>query len=325
MWFHLSIVLLLLWKSILCAELPGYSIFVNSSFSVQESLCVTIPCTFIASSRSGFRNSRGFWLKSPILPFQVVATNVKSRSVLKQNFHLTGNTDNGDCTLTITDARREDAGTYYFRFEDSINNSINYNYGSSLVNVKVTDLSDKPKISPVGRITAGEEVTLDCTNPGRCSGKSPLITWEGKDEISGVTQRYMERNEDGTMTHHASLTFIPWIEHNQSLLTCKVTFESNVTTSRSIRLMVQASPDQSIVCPVCRCMDSIFIAGMVAGNIIILTLITVGSYFFLKKHTEKKKLGNKPNGGEQREQGTESTYQDLIGQKDDIYYNIRTQ
>ncbi|XP_075697003.1 sialic acid-binding Ig-like lectin 5 [Rhinoderma darwinii] len=240
MWVIPIIFLPLFWQSITCQEIPGYSIYVVHNASVQEGLCVTIPCSFTAASRNEFRNSRGCWLKTPFTAATFVASNVKSKRVEKQNFHLTGNPDNGDCTLTITDARREDSGTYFFRFEgNNNNNSINDSFRSSMVSVNVTDLSDKPEISHVRRIVASEEVTLNCTSPGRCSGKSPQITWDGIAEKYGVTQRYTESREDGTMTYHVDLTFIPVIEDDQSLLTCTVTFENNVTTSRSIVLKVQ--------------------------------------------------------------------------------------
>lgn len=170
---------------------------------------------------------------------------------------------------------------------------------------------------------AGKEVTLNCTSPGRCSGKPPIITWEGKAEKSGVTQRYTERNQDGTMRYWASLTFIPWIEDDQSLLTCNVTFDTNVTTSRSVALKVVACPGQPTSCPVCRSIQPMLIIGMVVGIIVILALIMVGSICVLKKHIKKKQSGNILPNSEHRGQGTDSTYQDLIGQKDDIYYNIR--
>ncbi|XP_077116178.1 uncharacterized protein LOC143770439 [Ranitomeya variabilis] len=191
-----------------------------------------------------------------------------------------------------------------------------------MVRVNVIELLDKPEISPVGRIVAGEEVTVNCTSPGRCSGKSPLITWEGNIEKYGTTQTYVEWNDGGTMTYHASLTFIPWIEDDQSLLTCMVTFGRNVTTSSNITLHVVG---QTISCPVCRSMDYFLITGMVVGNIIILILIILGSYCFLKKHAEKKQLGNGTHNSKPKEDRTESTYQDLMGQQDNTYYNIRMQ
>ncbi|XP_073426702.1 sialic acid-binding Ig-like lectin 13 isoform X2 [Dendrobates tinctorius] len=319
-WVSLSIVFALLLKSFTCQDVPGYSIEVKSTVNVQEGLCVTIPCKFNASSKNVFKNSGGSWLKNPVLPATFVATNVKSRHVIKENFHLTGNPDNGDCTLTINSAKKEDIGTYYFRHEDSKNWTLSYSFQNPVVRVNVIELSDKPEISLVGRIVAGEEVTLNCTSPGRCSGKAPLITWEGNIEKYGTTQTYIEKNDDGTMTYYASLTFIPWIEDDQSLVTCMVTFGSNVTTSSNITLNVTG---QTISCPVCRPMDSFLITGMVVGNIVILILMILGSYCFLKKHAEKKQLENGTHNYGPKEERTESIYQDLMGQQDSTYYNIK--
>ncbi|XP_075047001.1 TYRO protein tyrosine kinase-binding protein-like [Mixophyes fleayi] len=74
----------------------------------------------------------------------------------------------------------------------------------------------------------------------------------------------------------------------------------------------------------CRSMDSKLIAGIVAGNIIFLLLISLGLYYFLKRYMEKRLLGNGQNGqnGQNEHEETEPTYQDLIGQKNSIYHNI---
>ncbi|XP_073457972.1 sialic acid-binding Ig-like lectin 7 isoform X3 [Aquarana catesbeiana] len=91
----------LLWKGVIYGHHPGYSIQTNNSVTVQEGLCVTIPCTFTA----------------------------------------------GDCTLNITDARKGDAGSYYFRFEENESSQIKYNYmEKTTVKLTVIDLKDNPQI-----------------------------------------------------------------------------------------------------------------------------------------------------------------------------------
>lgn len=69
-------------------------------------------------------------------------------------------------------------------------------------------------------------------------------------------------------------------------------------------------------------MDSIIIIGMVLGNIAALILIIVGSYFFLKRRMEKRFGKSSP---EPETHETESTYQELKGQKIDIYDNLKAQ
>ncbi|XP_063798397.1 uncharacterized protein LOC134965923 isoform X2 [Pseudophryne corroboree] len=132
-----------------------------------------------------------------------------------------GNLNEGDCTLTMTDARREDSGQYIFRFEESPTSRIKYNYENSLISVNIT----------------GPPTTI--------------ITREIND---------------------------------------------------------------------CGNVDSKIIAGIVAGNVIILILISLGIFCFVKRYMEKKLLGN----GRNKREETEPTYQDLKGQND-IYSIINTQ
>ncbi|XP_056398694.1 TYRO protein tyrosine kinase-binding protein [Hyla sarda] len=132
-------------------------------------------------------------------------------------------------------------------------------------------------------------------------------------------------HEDGTTTYLSDISFVPSIEDDQLLLTCTVTFENNVTTSSSISLSVKDAPCKDVPMPACRSLDSNVIAGMVAGNVVILVLIILGTCCFLKRHVEKRPPGNQSQSQDSRKQRTESTYQGLIGQKNDIYYSIRTQ
>ncbi|XP_077116179.1 myeloid cell surface antigen CD33-like [Ranitomeya variabilis] len=131
-------VLPLIWKGIVCQvpfPVPGFDISVNSSVSVQEGLCVTIPCSFIADGRKTFNNTSGYWIRrqSHVNVYYIVATNNRSTAVKKTNFHLTGNPDTGDCTLTITDAKEEDNGIYYFRFVESRSSTLKYNYNREAI------------------------------------------------------------------------------------------------------------------------------------------------------------------------------------------------
>ncbi|XP_044127867.1 myeloid cell surface antigen CD33-like isoform X7 [Bufo gargarizans] len=136
-------------------QLMRYTIDVASSVRVQEGLCVTIPCNFTADGRNTFRNSSGYW--KYLNSFSTVATNDKSSAGRKPNFHLMGNPDFGDCTLTITDARREDEGVYFFRFEDYKAGGVRFSYFTKVTNISVTDLTEEPVISDLGKVIADSE------------------------------------------------------------------------------------------------------------------------------------------------------------------------
>ncbi|XP_040276756.1 myeloid cell surface antigen CD33-like isoform X5 [Bufo bufo] len=136
-------------------QVMRYTIDVASSVRVQEGLCVTIPCNFTADGRNTFSNSSGYW--KHLNSFSTVATNDKSSAGRKPNFRLRGNPDSGDCTLTITDARREDMGVYFFRFEDYKAGGVRFSYITKVTNISVTDLTEEPVISDLGKVIADSE------------------------------------------------------------------------------------------------------------------------------------------------------------------------
>ncbi|XP_077312372.1 sialic acid-binding Ig-like lectin 12 [Lithobates pipiens] len=200
----------------------------NNSVTVQEGLCVTIPCTFTAGNRTKFINSTGMWRDSSA-KFVAYSNNTSTKET-KPNFHVVGNPDNGDCTLTITDARKEDAGSYHFRFEESETRKNKYNYLSSAVKVKVTDLKHKPQIIINEKLIAGEETTLTCNLPGDCTGTSSHVEW-------------LKNNTKETWKNSTFVTFVPSKSDHRTNVTCKVTFKNgkSVTSSRKLKVLYPPS------------------------------------------------------------------------------------
>ncbi|XP_073513728.1 sialic acid-binding Ig-like lectin 14 isoform X2 [Phyllobates terribilis] len=233
MWVSLVIILTLLWKSVTCqvTAAPYYAIQVSPDVSVQEGLCVTIPCTFAADSRNTFSNSTGYWIrvKAPLTPLYIVATNNKSSEVQKVNFHLTGNLDTGDCTLTITDARKEDEETYFFRFEESKESTVKYGYIRNATTITVTDLTDEPVISDFGTLIAGIKKTLTCAPPGNCPATSLTFQWK-------------KSNVDGVWKNSSTVTFTPSTDDHQENITCEMTNTKGKTTRKTILLDVYPPP-----------------------------------------------------------------------------------
>ncbi|XP_063797748.1 sialic acid-binding Ig-like lectin 13 [Pseudophryne corroboree] len=203
-------------------EADGYRIQVYCDVTVQEGLCVTIPCSFMANNIKQFTNSRGYWRDHG--SDDIVASNNISVTGVKSNFQLTGNPNTGNCSLTITSARREDSGTYYFRFEETPDSTIKYSYKLSKTTVRVTALSRKPEIYIPRNITAGQEVTLTCSFPVTCPGLSPTFQWTKGDQ---------------NMCKDSTVTFTPTRSDNKKPMTCKVTLPNVTPTQTSINLDVQ--------------------------------------------------------------------------------------
>ncbi|XP_073426699.1 sialic acid-binding Ig-like lectin 13 [Dendrobates tinctorius] len=225
MGISILVILPLFWKGVMC-QVPVFDIRVNPSVSVQEGLCVTVPCTFTAESSNTFSNSFGYWIqvKERYSPYYIVATNVKSSDVKKPNFHLMGNPDIGDCTLTITDARKEDNGTYYFRFEKSLYSTVKYNYRNAATTITVTDLTEKPIISDFGTLIAGVSKTLTCSPPRNCSAALLNFQWK------------MSNVADVWDMSSSTVTFTPSPNDQNESITCEMTNKNLMTTRKTLLL-----------------------------------------------------------------------------------------
>ncbi|XP_073457970.1 sialic acid-binding Ig-like lectin 12 isoform X1 [Aquarana catesbeiana] len=179
----------LLWKGVIYGHHPGYSIQTNNSVTVQEGLCVTIPCTFTA----------------------------------------------GDCTLNITDARKGDAGSYYFRFEENESSQIKYNYmEKTTVKLTVIDLKDNPQIITNRELIAGEEANLTCIPPGNCNRASSNVQW-------------MKSDHNGTWNNASFVKFTPSKSDHQTNVTCRVTFQNGTKVfSKRRKLNVRYPPSVTV-------------------------------------------------------------------------------
>uniref|UniRef100_A0A8C5EXX1 Ig-like domain-containing protein n=1 Tax=Gopherus evgoodei TaxID=1825980 RepID=A0A8C5EXX1_9SAUR len=106
--------------------LPGFTLTVPRSVSVQEGLCILVPCTFTYPASYDTDNSWArlyrYWYKDPanVGWDPPVASSNPSRGVSQETlgrFQLAENPADGDCSLQISDARRTDAGRYFLRVE----------------------------------------------------------------------------------------------------------------------------------------------------------------------------------------------------------------
>ncbi|CAM5124815.1 unnamed protein product [Natator depressus] len=253
------LILALLWRGSLC-QLPGFTLTVPQSVSVQEGLCVLVPCTFAYPASYDTDNPRdrlhGHWYKdqadlSQDLP--VASTNPSRRvsQATQGRFRLAGDLARGDCSLQISDAQRTDAGRYFLRVEKR---NLKYNYlsdsdGTDLtLAISVPGLTEEPEIqiSPARglpeTLLAGEPVTVTCTAPGRCSGPPPQVTWMGL--FSDTARDVSAPLENGTWAHSSVLSFTPAPGDHGKELVCTVTYRPpwGPSTRRTVRLHVGYPP-----------------------------------------------------------------------------------
>nr|XP_042701967.1 sialic acid-binding Ig-like lectin 12 [Chrysemys picta bellii] len=249
------LILSLLWRGSL-SQPPGFTLAVPQSVSVQEGLCVLIPCNFTYPASYDTDNPSDqlyrLWYKEPATVGQdrPVASSLPSAWVLQEiqgRFRLMGDPAHGDCSLQISDARRTDEGRYFLHIEKGM---FEHTYRSNsdgtdpVLTISVPELTEEPEIqiSPVqglpGTLLAGEPVTVTCTAPGRCSGSPPQVTWMGP--FNDTARNVSAQLTNGTWAHSSELSFTPGLGDNGKELVCTVTYSSaqGSSTSRTIQLHV---------------------------------------------------------------------------------------
>ncbi|XP_073457183.1 sialic acid-binding Ig-like lectin 13 [Aquarana catesbeiana] len=235
-YYHILIYIISqLWSGTDSEALPGYSINAPRSVTVQRGLCVFIPCSFTVPEKERLtRSAKGIWYNKDDEP---VTSRRNSQYENNERFFLLGDVWRGDCSLYIEDPIYKDEGHYRFRVEDNIK----FTYLDIKPYVKVTDLTDKPEISPIKSWIDGATVTLSCTSPGTCVRRTPKITWTG--DIQNRRQaNSLNNNEDGTKTHVSTITFTARKEQNNSTLSCTVQLKGGLTTVQQITMKVEYPP-----------------------------------------------------------------------------------
>ncbi|XP_070257886.1 sialic acid-binding Ig-like lectin 14 isoform X1 [Myotis yumanensis] len=232
------LLLSLLWGESLQQQQPGYELRVQESVTVQEGLCVHVPCSFSYrwSSWSSSSELYTYWYRDwdntdYAAPVASSNRNKTVKRETKGRFLLADPTTN-NCSLDIRDARESDRGLYFFRMERG--DSVKYNYKEKMLDLQVTALTEKPHIRVWEPLESGRPTQLACSLPGACEGGRPLtFSWAGAavDSLEPQTLR------------SSVLTFTPIPQDHGTSLTCQVKLQgSSVATQRTIRLNVSYAP-----------------------------------------------------------------------------------
>ncbi|XP_072282883.1 sialic acid-binding Ig-like lectin 16 [Pyxicephalus adspersus] len=219
----------------------NYILNVQRNISVQKGLCVYIPCTFtVDPAASPSMSASCIWYKESYNGEIICSQNPsQTPAVNRERIVFTGHASRMDCSMAINEVLDSDGEkAFLFRLQDG---SRSYNFIYYMVTLNVTELTDKPEITPVKNLRANEEVTLICQSPGRCNGSEPTIIWNGKVDKKTVT--YHITHPDGKKTYYSNITFTPSKEDNQSPLFCLVRFKaSSAETVAKITLNVEYCP-----------------------------------------------------------------------------------
>ncbi|XP_013003303.1 sialic acid-binding Ig-like lectin 5 isoform X2 [Cavia porcellus] len=235
----------LLWAGSLQQYGGPYKLQVQKSVTVQEGLCVLVPCSFSYPYHAwpSFGQFYMSWLRVQYTPYgdYPVATNNQRHALqkeIKDRFQLLGNIWTRNCSLSIRGAKMEDTGTYVFRIEqkeqryyEEIQTHV---YVDSPLNLQVTALTEKPVLHIPEPLESGRPTHLSCSLPGSCQGGQPLtFSWLGD---------ALQFKDPGSL-YSSVLTLTPRPQDHNTNLTCRVKLRgSQVTTESTSRLSVSYAP-----------------------------------------------------------------------------------
>ncbi|VTJ84462.1 Hypothetical predicted protein [Marmota monax] len=179
---------------------PEHSVDVPESVTVQEGLCVLVPCSFsYRGSETGNVSVSWFHAGDNTDHGCPVATNNSTRRVQEETqgrFHLLWDPGTNNCSLSIRDAKR----------------------------------TLTPDILVPGTLESGRPSNLTCSVSWACEqGTPPTFSWVGP-SVSSLGPNII---------HSSVLTLTPRPQDHGTNLTCQVKFPAaGVTTERTIQLNV---------------------------------------------------------------------------------------
>ncbi|XP_042826298.1 sialic acid-binding Ig-like lectin 14 isoform X4 [Panthera tigris] len=230
---------LLLLPLLFGGEDPEYQLRVQESVTVQEGLCVHVPCSFSYPWKWGYSRTMLYiyWFRDRDTSSNryPVATNNPQRAVRTEargRFRLIGDPWAYNCSLRIRDAMRSDEGVYFFRVERG--EDVRYTYTDTTMTLRVAALTQEPDIHFPEPLKSGWPTELACSLPGSCGGGRPLtFSWVGA-ALDSL---------DPESLHSSVLAFTPRPQDHGTNLTCQVKLpEVQATVERTIRLNVSYAP-----------------------------------------------------------------------------------
>ncbi|XP_058385992.1 sialic acid-binding Ig-like lectin 5 [Diceros bicornis minor] len=239
MLLHLLLLLPVLW-GVPTAQDQRYQLKLPESVTVQEGLCVLVPCKF-SFPWTAFGTLHVFWFRKgeDRNRNSLVATNKREQKLQESTqgrFFLLGDPQAHNCSLSIRDVNMRDSGTYFFHMEDALRK---HSYLDKTLSLHVTALTQRPEILISGPLESGLPRNLTCSVPWACEqGTPPIFSWTS----AALTSL-------GPRTHLSSvLTLTPRPQDHSSSLICQVKFPAaGVTVERIIQLNITYAPQNTAI------------------------------------------------------------------------------
>uniref|UniRef100_A0A287B5X8 Ig-like domain-containing protein n=1 Tax=Sus scrofa TaxID=9823 RepID=A0A287B5X8_PIG len=207
-----------------------YQLELQQNVTVQEGLCVLVPCKF-SYPWSSFGTFSGFWFRQGAgKKHALVATNRLGQKLSEGSqgrFFLLGDPQANNCSLSIRDVTTGDSGTYFFQIETSFHQ---HAYQDRPLSLGVTALTQAPHILMPETLESGRPRRLTCSVPWACEwGTPPVFSW-----TSAALPTLGPRTPLSSV-----VTLTPRPQDHGTSLTCQVMFPaSGVTVGRTIQLNV---------------------------------------------------------------------------------------
>ncbi|KAM9755109.1 sialic acid-binding Ig-like lectin 5 isoform 3-T3 [Dama dama] len=238
----LLLLLPLLWAGPLQKESP-YQLQVQGSVTVQEGLCIFVPCK-VSYPRLDWTDSTrvyGAWFRKEdrLQEDVLMATDNSTRGGKKKRnipLHLLGDPRANNCSLGIVDARKRDSGNYYFQLGRE---AAEHSYKNNQLTVNVVALTWTPDVHIKEPLESGSSSRLKCSLPETCDWATPpTISWTG-DALRppGLDSKEAYNSPEILLT--------PRPQDHGTSLTCRVTFRrASVSAERTVTLNVSYPPQK---------------------------------------------------------------------------------
>ncbi|XP_074073751.1 myeloid cell surface antigen CD33-like [Macrotis lagotis] len=132
--------------------------------TVQEGRCISIPCSFNFSQYQNKNKTYGYWFQRKDKD-KLVATNDCQKEIHSEaqgRFHLSGDLQKDNCSLSISGIQKWDGGKYWFQVEKG---NLSKNFSHEIVSVHVEDLSSSKLLFTPKAQDHGTNLTCRVTFP----------------------------------------------------------------------------------------------------------------------------------------------------------------
>ncbi|XP_066127421.1 sialic acid-binding Ig-like lectin 6 isoform X3 [Saccopteryx bilineata] len=239
MLLRLLLLLPVLWGGPL-VQSSRYRLELQESVTVQESLCVFVPCKF-SYPWTFYEPSHMFWFRNGVntdndLPVAAAEPEQKLQERTQGRFFLPRNPKSNNCSLTIRDVNMRDSGTYFFQIKRHFHTHF---YTDKMLALQVTALTHTPDILIPGTLEAGHPSNLTCSVSWACEwGTPPIFSWTSVSHTSLGPRTILS----------SVITLTPRLQDNGTNLTCQVHFPATgVTVERTVQLNVTYAPQNTAI------------------------------------------------------------------------------